>query len=510
MQEDFKLRADFSPIELDSSGITLVAPGLQGTGTWHSRRETGETRAFTGERDALDDALAEAGLEDRHTLVIEAPTPPETASGGRAAGEVGDDEILLQVPAGANEATFVMYIDEAGIISFHYREPAAPEAALPSRAFGAARQDRFRIPLRSGASHAPGDSRALFSRLASKIVKVIVVEAFPDYVGAFVARRIKAWEERSRPILGLHGGKLVQFFDPAPPAFGDLASIAGKKSLLFIHGTTSSTAGAFSGLQKFPQLLERLDAAYEGRLIGFNHHTMSIGVAENVRQLFAAFAEAPAEYTFDIVCHSRGGLLARALMHLDDAGLTRLLGENFARPAGLHINIDRIVFVATPNAGTDLALPTRIAGLVERLTNYVNMLPDSAGTIAAGALMSLAAAIAEAGLPRIPGLADQAPESELLGTLRPSPGEADRFFAFQASFRGSGDLLQVLRDATVDRLFADQDNDVVVPTKGVSRSAAFELDADRVVQFAPGDGVHHTNFFSQSSIGRIASFLGVS
>ncbi len=507
MQEEFRLRADFVPVALDFSGITVVAPGLQGTGVWHSRRDPGESRAFTGEEDLLDRALAEAGIEDRHTLVIEAPTPPEAVGGVRGAGEVADDELLLQVPAGTDEATFVMYLDEAGIVSFHYREASALETALPSRAFGAARQDRFRIPLRSGVSRAPGESRALFSRLTAKILKVIVVEMFRDQVGTAVARRIKAWEDRSRGIQGLHGGTWAQLFDRAPRPFSDLTSLAGRKSLLFFHGTTSSTAGAFGELQRFPELLDQLHAAYEGRVIGFNHHTMSVGVAQNVRQFYTAFAGSPGKYAFDVVCHSRGGLVARALVHLADGALTRLLGEEWARPAGVEIRIDRVVFVATPNAGTDLAVPKNIPGFVERLTNYVNMLPDSAGTIAAGALMSLAAAIAEVGLPRVPGLADQAPGNELLEALRPPHGAADRFFAFQANFKASGDLIQVLRGAAIDRLFGRQENDVVVPTDGVSRSAGFELQDVRVVRFGPDDGVHHTNFFSHPSIARIATFL---
>ena len=100
MQEDFRLIGDFTPTELNDSGITLVAPGLQGRGTWHSRRETGETRAFTGEQGLLDQAIAESGAEDRHTLLVEAPTPEAAAAAGgvRGTGDVADDELLLQVP----------------------------------------------------------------------------------------------------------------------------------------------------------------------------------------------------------------------------------------------------------------------------------------------------------------------------------------------------------------------------------------------------------------------------
>jgi pimeloyl-ACP methyl ester carboxylesterase len=508
MQEDFNLRADIAPVELDQSGLTLIAPGLLGTGAWHSRREPGEMRAFTGEKNALDRGLAEAGLEDRHTLIIEAPTPQVSMGAVRGAGGVSENELLLQVPLADKETAFVMYTDEAGIVSFHYRDSGQAVPALPSRSWNAARQDRFRISLRPGTSRAPGEGRALFGRLLAKIIKVIVVELFPDEVGNAAAKRVKLWEDKNRRAIGFHGGNWQQLLDDAPLALTDVASLTGKKSLLFLHGTTSSTAGAFGALRGFPQLLDRLRTAYDGRVAGFNHHTMTAGVAENVRDVYAALASAPGDYTFDVVCHSRGGLVALALTQLADASFEQYLGSPWRRPAGVNIKIDRIVFVATPNAGTDLAIPDNISSFIERLVNFVNMLPDSAGTIAIGALLSVAAAVAEVTLPRLPGLADQSPDSDLLRKLLPAD-TAERYFAFQASYAPTGDLFDVVRNAAMDRIFSAKQNDLVVPTEGVSAAGGFKLPVERIVQFGPNDGVYHTNFFSQPAITKIAEFLNV-
>lgn len=508
MQEDFSLKADISPIELDQSGITLVAPGLIGNGTWYSRRVSGETRDATGEQDELDRSLAEADLDDRHTLVIEAPTPPAATGGGRAAGGVADDELLLQVPTAKNEAALAIYIDEAGIISFHYPKTSTDAtAALPSRAFGAGHLQRFRIPLRPGKSKRPTEGRGMVGRIVAKIIKVVVVKLLPDETGAFVSRRVKAWEDKHRVFQGLHGGTWQQLLDPTPRPFTDLGSLAGKKALLFVHGTTSSTAGAFGALRNNPALLDRLYRAYENRVIGFNHHTMSDSVGENVRQFYSAFESTPGHYSFDIVCHSRGGLVARALTHLPHSALARMLAQTWERPSDVKLTIDRIIFVATPNGGTQLAEPTRIPQFAERLTNYVNMLPDSAVVIASGALLSIAAALAEVALPRLPGLADQAPQSPLLSDLAPPAGAADRFFAFRANYEADGDLLDVIKDRAVDRIFEQTENDLVVPTDGVSKTALFNLPGVRLVSFGPGSGVHHTNFFAQSDIAKIADFL---
>lgn len=509
MKEDFTLVGDLTPTQLDQSGITLVAPGLLGSGMWHAKRMAGETREFTGEKSELDRAIDEAGAEDRHTLVIDAPTPvPASRGGGRGASDVADDEMMLQVPLAKDEAAVVMYIDEAGLVSFHYAQaPEAATAVLPSRALGADQQLRFRLQLRTGISKKPGESRAWIAKLTSKIIKVLVVKVFPDQVGSFVARRVQVWEQKHRAFEGLHGGTWAQLLNPTPTPVVSLAPYQGRRSLLLIHGTTSTTAGAFSGLATQPALLGRLYAMYEGRVLGFNHHTMSVPVAENVRQFFDALAVSQGEYAFDIICHSRGGLLARALAHLTDESISKLIGTEWQRPAGVKLTIGRIVFVATPNAGTPLAEPQRIPEFVDRIANYVNMLPDAALTIASGALLSLAGAAAEVALPRLPGIADQAPGSLLLQMLAPPPGGSDRFNAFSSDYEPQGDLVDVIKDGVVDRIFCNAKNDLVVPSDGVATTPYFALPKERTVAFSSERSVHHSAFFVQPEMLQIEHWL---
>ncbi|MBN1653529.1 MAG: alpha/beta hydrolase [Deltaproteobacteria bacterium] len=518
MQEDFILKADPAPLELDQSRIVLIAPGLQGTGTWFSQRASGETRAFDGQLSLIDSAISEADVEERHTLVLDAQTPVVSAGAVRGAGAVADDELLLRVPLNVNEAALILYRDEADIVSFHYREArSAQTSTTATRALDSAGQDEFRIRLRSGTiKPATGKSdvevRGDIGCLVSKVIKVLIVRLLPNQTGKAVVRRVKAWEDKKRADQGLHGGDADQLLAAAPKPLKSLQALAGKKALLFIHGTTSSTEGAFHELKRFPEFLTRLYAAYDGRILGFNHHTMTKNVAENVRDFYAEFASAPGEYSFDVICHSRGGLVARALAKLSDAEIARFVGEPWQRPPGVKVTIDRIVFVATPNAGTQLAQPERIPDFVERLTNYVNMFPDGVLSIGAGALMSIAAAIVEVGLPRLPGLADQAPDSDLLRALSAAEGNgtADRYFAFRANFEPSGNLVDVVKDAVVDRVFGPIENDLVVPTNGVTSTPTFNLPPAQCIAFGPGDGVHHTNFFKQDKIQEIARFLGVS
>ena len=85
-------------------------------------------------------------------------------------------------------------------------------------------------------------------------------------------------------------------------------------------------------------------------------------------------------------------------------------------------------------------------------SNLVNLLLDSTAT-ANRALLSIAAAVAEVALPRLPGLADQAPDSDLLKTLQ-RPADADRNFAYQANFEPTGNLVDWVKNAAIDRIFA--------------------------------------------------------
>lgn len=506
IEEKFTLTGDSTPVQLDESGITLVAPGLLGRGNAIPGKPPAGGRASTGEQDALTRAIAESGADDRYTLVIDAPTPAAGAL-GRGGSGVADDEMLLQVPLARDEAAYLMYVDEAEVISFHYADASTNESRLPSRAFGAARQSSFRIRLRKGEGRGTGDGRGFFAKVASKIIKVVVVKLFPDTVGTLVARAVRAWEGKFRAYEGIHGGSWAQLLDKVPTPADNLARAAGRRSLLLIHGTTSSTAGAFAGLAGQGALLERLRTRYEGRVFGFNHHTMSRSVAENVQQFMASLAVAPEAYTFDIICHSRGGLLARALAGAAGGSAAPLTGVSCTPPDGVQVAIDRIAFVAAPNAGTALAAPEGLPSLVERLTNVVNQLPDSALTIAAGALMSLAAAAVEATLPRLPGLADQVPDSELqrqLGSIVSDPG---RYFAMAAEYAPTGSLLGAIKHKAVDRIFGATANDLVVPTAGVATTPYFELPPERVVQFAPDRDVHHSAFFQQPELARVVKWL---
>ena len=78
--------------------------------------------------------------------------------------------------------------------------------------------------------------------------------------------------------------------------------------MLLIHGTFSR---AHEGFYDFPrEYVAGLHQLYEGRVFAFDHFTLSHDPRQNVDWFLEQIPEA-ARFDLDVVCHSRGGLVAR-------------------------------------------------------------------------------------------------------------------------------------------------------------------------------------------------------
>ena len=97
-----------------------------------------------------------------------------------------------------------------------------------------------------------------------------------------------------------------------PPTLPAVA--AGQRALLLVHGTFSHTASAF-GVLAVSDFFEAVRPMYGDRVYGFDHFTISKGPEENVSEMLASSpcGGGGAAGTFDVVSHSRGGLVVRTL-----------------------------------------------------------------------------------------------------------------------------------------------------------------------------------------------------
>lgn len=526
----FRLNRETVPRSIPGTGITWVAPGLRGTLNYQYKAARGSAELTTrsglrdssavGPVDVLEQAIREIGVLDAHNLETEAPTPEVVHPEGVRAvrGPVEEDELALEYEPKPDGYSFIVYRDEDGAISIHFPQnlaatPTETETSEPAVRTTEARSQHYRIALRKPigpGGTAPGetDTRFGIAAIGKKLIKLVVgkvaKKVLEPAVGAVEFGAVWFWESTMRKFEGFHGGANAAALladDPIPLKDTDWAALqrADGRTLLFIHGTTSTTSGAFGALNDFPDVARSLYAKYDGRVIGFSHHTLTKSVADNVVDFYSAL---PAEgsLTFDVICHSRGGLIARALKEFSPAQISTFASKR-CNPSA-RVTIGKIVFVGTPNIGTQLADPKDIPQALDLLANVVSFFPGAGLTLAA--VLSSAAYAAEAGFTGLPGLQNMCPGSAFLASLNQggpagTPSPLPDYYAIQSSFSLNGIVNQVLL-AAVKYLFKGNLNDLVVPTLGVSEIDGTGLPSGVVYYYGkpPGvDKVAHTRYFQQ-------------
>ena len=296
--------------------------------------------------------------------------------------------------------------------------------------------------------------------------------------------------------------------------FPDSKKAGGKKVLLLIHGTFSNSESIVStGLQSKPagrELLADAEKRYD-LVLTFDHPTLSVSPMLNAFDLAALLRPAPA--ALDIICHSRGGLVARWLC------------EAYAEPAMKR----RVVFIGAPLAGTSLAAGPSLKNALDLMTNVADALRDGGDMVGANALFTgasgllrvvsgvtgavLNTALLDAAIALVPGLdaMSRVGNNQELTRLRMNTGNSDftsgqiRYSAVVSNFEPQAIGWNFLRlfskpmarlgDWVADRIF-DGPNDLVVDTVSMDQVADTRL-ITVAHDFKTNNRVHHVNYFVQ-------------
>ena len=305
---------------------------------------------------------------------------------------------------------------------------------------------------------------------------------------------------------------------------------AGRPWLLFLHGTASTTQRSFGRLmQDRPEIWAQLHAMYPGRIIAYEHRTLSLDPVQNAQDLLDLL---PERAQLHLVSHSRGGLVGElialsqlaerqggSVLDRDDLAIfapadqprIEALGQALAQK---DLSIARFVRVACPARGTSLA-----GG---RLDRWLNLLFNAArfGAVAAGDeardlvdglhRLALAASANRDNPEALPGIAAMAPEySPLLSVLnRPRKLRAsDGLVVIAGDIEPSG-VAQRLGIWFADAFFGS-DHDLVVNTgsmtggvndPAMTRGAALVMDR--------GQNVSHFRYFTNGlTAGRLLAGL---
>jgi pimeloyl-ACP methyl ester carboxylesterase len=483
-------------------GYAVRAPGLKGTaqalppGGATTRTVT---RSLAAGMVALDSALqAEAVTEVKVIDLLLQPAPRTSATNALRSAQGG--QVELEVPAlGDDVGQLVVSIDDAGAVRWHLPEPKTSGAKTATR--GAAGTLRFRIPATTATpAIRPGTpsgsrQRSLFGAAGRLLLKVLVYPVTDPLIGSIGDAFARRWEERKRPYrLRSFTPENYQNADVSPMSADELAKVCAEGPvLMFVHGTFSTAHAGFGGLAA--DTLAELYRHYGARVVAFDHPTLADSPVDNARWIAAQLPTSGVR--LDVICHSRGGLVAR------------VLAERHA-PFALNasgVDVRRIVFAGVPNSGTVLVDPDHMVNMVDRLTTVLTLAPAGPVAETLEALVIVIKMVGHGALKGLQGLVSMHPAGPFLSTLNHAGGRLADYFAVTSNYEPTDEGLRGLvlgvADNLVDYVFGDAENDLVVPTDGVwarNGGAGFPLREDRVFTLDPSFGGTHTNLFPHQAV----------
>jgi Caspase domain len=477
------LRPDGEPLRL--GGTTLTTTDLEGSVAVHP---WGSDRATAGElaSDDLTSALDDAGIEIRQTVEISGTRvrPTRSADGTPAL------ELSVRDP-GPGYGQMVLGTDESGALSWHFAPVAEPDAAA-TRGGGGGSVRRYHIPSPAVSAPATGPAqRGLVGAVGRKFLKELVFPLVDPVIGAVGNAFAGAWEKRHRPYR-LRSFTPDDFASADAPVMDEAGwkRLASGRSLLLVHGTFSRANSAFGGMSR--AFVESLHRRYEGRVFAFDHFTLSHDPTKNIDMLIAAI---PSDLGLDcdIICHSRGGLVARVL--------TEKQGE--LSLGSRSIRIGKVVFAGAPNAGTLLAGGDRLGDLIDTFTNLANFVPDVGVTDTIAAIIAVAKQLAVGAVDGLPGLQSMVPDGKFFKKLNTGDRIGDtRYFALSSDYTPSEPgLIDFAKNRLMDAIFKGDGNDLVVPTDSVfdANGSGFFPIEDRFV-LTDSHSVGHTQYFTTPAV----------
>ncbi len=324
--------------------------------------------------------------------------------------------------------------DEEGVVTWHFPQPGA----LPNTV-------RFDVPADTLTTSTPaptGEHRGLVYLIGKKLLSVLVFPALEAGLKVLAEHLAKKWEDTHRKP-GLRRLAGPDDCGTVRPLDGDAWTLLrGGPALLFVHGTCSTSQGGFGALRA--DVWGQLSHRYGGRLFAYDHPTLSVDPLANADTL-VRLIPAGVRLDVDIVAHSRGGLVARAIA---------CAGVDTSFP----LRVNKVVHVGVPNAGTALADVERHGQFVNRLSTLLNLAPDGPLSVVADILdgvLTVVKIIGCNGVGALPGLHAMNPASGWLSALGSRSAPPLTGHAIDADFAPAGGLLKLVRipDGVADLVF---------------------------------------------------------
>ncbi|SEJ50457.1 MULTISPECIES: triacylglycerol lipase [unclassified Variovorax] len=407
---------------------------------------------------------------------------------------------------GAASAEVLLIEDSRGVLHWDYRVGTMSSGAPSLRRTALGGRGRYR--------------GGLFS-FGRTITRSEVAEVGPNAIGA----ALQKLDEKLTPNQGLRLFSEATLGDPVKPA-GQLNEC--KRLLLLVHGTFSKGDVYFEALP--PSFFASALAKVYSHVVSFDHPTLSVSPILNAMDLENTLSAAglPLATPVDVICHSRGGLVASWWIR------------------STRYTVETLVAAGAPLSGTSLASPYRIRHLLDYFANYAQMLSNGLQTSAAfptfasgflagaGGLVGIlggisgtlsALPVADAAIALVPGLNGQSrvtnnaelrrlwddprwtaasgnPACYVLSSDY-EPKRDEPWWNIVAQLR---QLPWIAANGVTDRLFPSG-NDLVVDTESMSHRRWEPTDT---LSYARTDGVHHCAYFTQPmTVAKLRSWLKI-
>ena len=476
--------------------------------------DTGSFRAFRLPADedtslAFQEAMAELGIYEQETIHLDVTGPGQLRAYD---ADPGNDQIVLrpaQIPAQAATARVVLYQDESGGISWHFPdhffETASSEANSSSGgpALRATPEPVFTIPTRTVAAQEvvagvrePSHLRGPITKWGRKIFKVLVLPIAAELLAKPLELIVGKIERKHRRDL-VRSLSVENYRTPITTPFSDWAALDGKRALLIIHGIFSSTDGMLAGLPR--AAMATLEKSYEGRMIAFDQLTVSKSPQENARFFLEQVTRAaPAgQLEFDVLCHSRGGIVARTMV---EQGQTLVPNHP--------CKFRKVYFVASPNQGSVLADPAHVVDMLDVFTNLLTNFPDGPILYSVEIFLAIIKLLAYTAERTLPGLAAMGTEGYISQILNRSKAPSRAAYASSAAnydpdpSRDNSFFTGRFANYIIDRIFTKAGervlNDLIVPRDGVHGANGHpSFPIEDALVYEDEAHVWHTGFFGQ-------------
>jgi pimeloyl-ACP methyl ester carboxylesterase len=264
--------------------------------------------------------------------------------------------------------------------------------------------------------------------------------------------------------------------------------LAKARTLIFIHGTHSRSQGAFGALPD--DQMARFKELYGNRIIAFDHRTLSEDPIQNIEWLVKTIPEGQS-LDVDIVCHSRGGLVSRALAEWPDSF-----------PGNRKIQVRSLALVGATNNGTILADVKHWNDMVDMLSTVMNTVGLAVGE-SVDLVLAFVRQIAVAAYPRIRGLSCMVPSGKFLSDFNGRPLGKAAYLAIASNYEPADKRLKsYFNDVLKDLAFTGKDNDAMVRVDSVvgTKTKGEFQEVQHSVVLPARKGIEHSYYFGEADV----------